>query len=459
MNKYQLMGLTISEAARLIKRGEIDPTWLVDEALKRIDSLNAQVNAFLHVMADEAQADARRASRLIQSGEYLGPLHGIPVGVKDLIDVAGAPTTAGSDFLRESIARQDAAVISLLKSAGAIIIGKTHLHEFAIGATNVNPHYGPARNPWNLAYSPGGSSGGSAAAVAASFCLGALGTDTGGSVRVPSALCGLTGIRPAVGRISTEGVIPMSWTLDAVGPMARTAEDAALLFDGMVRASGLESRPPHKLLPEMPSNWRLGVPTDGFFWQKTDPQIVSAVQHAIKTLGENGLEIVEVSLPDAEAVLRAAGVTSLSDAAAYHQERLEKQPERFGSDVRARLEWGAARTGPEYALACQQQRQWRNTLDELFDSRIDVLALPTTPVIAHRIEGSEGMSAAREMLRFTYPISLSGLPALSMPCGFSDEGFSIGLQLVAADEGTILQVAHAYQQITGWHRRLPSLDE
>jgi aspartyl-tRNA(Asn)/glutamyl-tRNA(Gln) amidotransferase subunit A len=456
MDENQLVNLTLADAATLIKERQLSPVELIEACLARIERLNPALNAFLSVVDDQAREEARSAAEAIRRGEGWGPLHGIPVGIKDLIDVAGVPTTAGSDFLRDHVAAGDADVTLQLKSAGAIIIGKTHLHEYAIGATNVNPHYGPARNPWDRDYSPGGSSGGSAAAVAASLCLGALGTDTGGSVREPSALCGLTGIRPGIGRVSTRGVIPMSWTLDTVGPMAHSAKDAALMLD-VLDVQQLTPARCMDRLEEPVEGLRLGLPEDDFFWQETDFQIVESVQGAVNTLADLGIQVVRVRLSIAHDAWRAAQVISLADAAAYHHERLEAEPGRFGDDVRARLEWGMERSGVEYALARQLGREWRQALEALFRDRVDVLALPTVPVPSHRIEGSEGPSAARELLRFTYPFSLSGLPALSAPCGFTTEGFPVGMQLVAAGEAVLTQVAHAYQRVTGWHSQRPAL--
>ena len=456
MSEPDLIQLTLSDAVSLIERGELSPHRLTEAYLARIERLNPVLNAFLTVMGESALRQARYASEALRRGERWGVLHGIPIGVKDLIDVAGVQTTAGSDFLRGNVALEDAYVVQQLKAAGAIIIGKTHLHEFAVGATNVNPHYGPARNPWNTDYSPGGSSGGSAAAVAASLCAGALGTDTGGSVRVPSALCNLTGLRPRAGRLNLQGVIPMSWTLDTVGPMAHTARDVALLMDALdpqpVGKNGYTAQ-----LDQPVGGLRVGLPVDDFFWLETDIQVVAAVRTAVERLAEVGMRPVEVSLPMSEEVPRAAGVISLSEAAAYHRERLSTGPERFGEDVRTRLEWGAQRSAVEYVLAQRTMHRWRTFLKELFGQTVDILALPTTPLPAHPIEGSEGIAAAKTLLRFTYPFSLSGLPALSLPCGFTDDGFPIGLQLVAPEERRLLQAAHAYQGITRWHLRRPIL--
>lgn len=460
MSDERLDNLTIAQAAGLIRQGDISPVALAEAYLARIAYLNPRLNAFLTVLEAGVLREARLAAEALRRGENWGPLHGIPVGVKDLIDVAGAPTTAGSDFLRDNVAAEDASVVRRLRAAGALIIGKTHLHEFAIGATTINPHYGPARNPWNPDFSPGGSSGGSAAAVAAGVCAGALGTDTGGSVRTPSALCGLTGLRPAIGQVSMQGVIPMSWTLDTVGPMAHNAEDAALLFDALdeqaaVRHADSLGTPGHAVAAV--EGLRLGLPVDGFFWDETDIDIVAAVRTAADQLAGLGLRVVEVNLPGAQAALEAAGLIGLADAAAYHRERLAEEPGRFGLDVRARLEHAASRSAADYAQARQTGREWRETLGVLFDGTIDVLATPTTPTAGHLIEGSEGVAAARQLLRFTYPISLSALPALSMPCGFSRDGLPIGMQLVAPEAGRLLCVAHAYQQVTDWHTHRPAM--
>jgi aspartyl-tRNA(Asn)/glutamyl-tRNA(Gln) amidotransferase subunit A len=453
MTEIDLTVLTLADAVAQIKGGELSPVELVKACLARIEYLNPTLNAFLTVMGDEALEQARYAAEAIRRGEDWGVLHGVPVGVKDLIDVAGARTTAGSDFLRENVAKEDAFVVQQLRGAGAIILGKTHTHEFAIGATTVNPHYGPAHNPWNVVYSPGGSSGGSAAALAASLCLGALGTDTGGSVREPAALCGLTGLRPAIGRLNTQGVIPMTPSLDVVGPMTHTALDAALMMDALdpQSASG-GSYLDH--LSQPPDGLRVGLPVDDFFWLESNIQVVAAVRRAVDKLADLGLPTVEVGLPTIEEIRGISGVIALSEAAAYHKERLESEPERFGADVRARLEDGMTYRAVDYIRALGRMAEWQRELRALFAEEIDVLAMPTVPVNAHPISGSTGTEAVRQLLRFTYPFALSGLPALSIPCGFA-EGFPIGLQLVALSEKTLLRVAHAYQRATDWHARRP----
>lgn len=447
-----LTDLTIAEASERIHAGDLSPLLLTEAYLKRIEELNPTLNAFLTVLADDAHHEAAHATVAIARRQDWGPLHGIPVALKDLIDIAGVKTTAGSDFLSQNVAQDDSPVVQGLRAAGAIIIGKTNLHEFAIGATNVNPHYGPARNPWNTDLSPGGSSGGSAVAVAAGMCPGALGTDTGGSVRLPSALCNLTGLRPALDAVSTAGVIPMSWTFDTVGPMARTAYDTALLYDAITSdpAAPFASR-----LGEPLGTLVVGLPAEDHFWQDTDLNIVSAVRTAAQQIGDLGGGLVEIELPGFADMQRHASVISLADAAAYHRERIGETPERFGEDVRARLEWGMSQSAPDYADALRALHGWKARIGNLLRHQIDVLALPVTPVPSHPIENSEGLRAARELLRFTYPISATGLPALSVPCGLTPDGLPIGLQLVATSAFTLLNAAHALQQITDWHTRRP----
>jgi aspartyl-tRNA(Asn)/glutamyl-tRNA(Gln) amidotransferase subunit A len=450
-----LTRLTLAGAAARIRSGALSPVDLVEACLARIDYLNPRLNAFLHVMAAAARRQARYAEDAIRRGEVWGPLHGVPVGVKDLIDVAGAPMTAASDFLRENVAAVDAPLVERLRAAGAIVIGKTHLHEFAIGATNVNPHYGPARNPWNLDLSPGGSSGGSAAAVAAELCPAALGSDTGGSIRVPSALCGLTGIRPAPGTVNVEGVIPVSWSLDTVGPMAHDARDAAMLLDAIDRRTGVD----HAGALDRPvRGLRIGVPEDAFYWEDTAVAVVAAVRRAADRLAGLGMQIVEIGLPDSQAAWEATGVIILADAAAYHHERLETEPERFGADVRARLESIFERSAVDYAQAQQTGREWRRTLGALFEDEVDVILTPAVALAAHPIADSDNVRAARELLRLAYPFSLSHLPALVLPCGFTQDELPVGMQIAAPDAGTLFAVAHAYQQVTPWHTRRPLLD-
>ncbi len=456
MDDYHLLNLGLVEASDLIHGGKITPLELVEATLARIERLNPTLNVYIHVMGDHALQQARYATDAIRRGEDWGPLHGIPIAVKDLIDVAGEPTTAGSDFMRGNVAKDDADVTQRLSAKGAIIVGKTNLHEFALGVTNVNPHFGAARNPWNPQTSPGGSSGGSGAAVAALMCTAALGTDTGGSVRIPAAVCGLTGIRPGKVRISTRGVIPLSITLDTVGPLARSAQDAALLVD-VLDSQPLSPAGCISHLNDPVAGLRIGVPDDPYFWLESDLEVVGAVRAALDKLSDLGMLQVTCALPLVEAALHASQVIAITEAAAYHKERLAAEPGRFGADVRARLESATKYTGIDYAQARQTGREWRQSLRDLFHEQIDVIAVPATSVPAMKIEGLDSLTAGRRMLKFNYPFSLSAMPALSLPVGFTQDGLPVGMQLVAPRESTLVRVAHAYQQVTDWHRRRPEL--
>jgi len=456
MDENALLNLGVVEASHLIHTREISPLELVQATFTRIDALNSKLNAYIHLMRDAALKQAQYATDAIQRGEDWGPLHGIPIAVKDLIDVAGEPTTAASDFFRGVVAKEDADVTQRLNSKGAIIVGKTNLHEFALGVTNINPHFGNALNPWNPETSPGGSSGGSGAAVAALMCAAALGTDTGGSVRIPAAVCGLTGIRPGKGRISTRGVVPLSGTLDAVGPMARSAQDVALLVD-LIDQDVLFPAGCVTHLRDPVAGLRIGVPTDPYFWRESNLEVVSAVRAAIDRLVDLGMAQVDIALPDVDSALRASQIIALTEAAAYHKERMATEPQRFGADVRLRLDAAAAFTGVDYAQARQTGREWRHRLRGLFHGQIDVIALPTTPVPALQIAGLDSVAAGKLMLKFNYPFSLSGMPALSFPVGLTQDGLPVGMQLVAPREATILQIAQGYQQVTDWHTRRPPL--
>lgn len=445
--------LTLSEASNLIKQGQLTPLELTEACLARIEQYDPTLNAFIEVLKEEALTEARYATKSFERGEYWGTLHGIPLAIKDNIDVTDTVSTAGGDFHDNLVATADAPVITNLQAAGALVIGKTNMHEFAVGVTTDNPHFGTCRNPWNAKHSPGGSSGGSGAAVAAGMALGALGTDTGGSVRVPSALCGLTGIRPAKGKVPTEGVFPMSWTLDTVGPMARTAKDVSLLYDALTMNNT------YSLINKSVRGTRIGLLTDDFVWMEADHQVSGAVRAAADTLSDVGMEVVEVSLPLMSEAQRAGALIGIIEAAAVHRERLDAAPERFGEDVLARLQLGQDRSGIDYAQARQRGREWRASLDEIFGSTVDLLLLPTTPIPAPEIEGNQAIKAAGVLLRLTYPFNLSALPSMSVPCGFTTDNLPIGMQLVAPDIYIQLQTAHLFQQQTDWHTRRPNLEE
>jgi aspartyl-tRNA(Asn)/glutamyl-tRNA(Gln) amidotransferase subunit A len=402
--------MTIVEAGRKFRSGELSPEALVEQLLGRIRRENPQLNAYYEVFWEEAPRAAAQAARELQSGRDRGPLHGIPIGVKDLFDVKGYRTTAGAHpGFHPPPATRDAEVIARLREAGAILLGKTALHEWAFGVSTNNAHFGPTRNPHDPTRMVGGSSGGSGAALAAGLCLGALGTDTGGSIRIPSSLCGTFGIKPTLGRISTEGVTPLSRSLDTMGPMTMSVDDAFLLLEGMC---GFRPEP----LPKP----RIVVPR-GYFLEDCDARIVDLVSRV------GSLE--ELDLGDVTAAWEANSVILLSDASAIHEERLKTHPDWFGPSVGPRLEKGLAYRGVDYARARDEQRRWTARLERVLAKDL-VLALPSTPAPATVIGDREGPLLSRLMTRFTSPFNLAGVPALCIPAGKVD-GLPVGLQLVA----------------------------
>lgn len=456
--------LSLSAAARLIESRELSPVELTDACLERIDKLEGKLNAFITVMADEARRDAAIAAEEIAGGSYRGPMHGIPVGLKDLLAVAGVRMTAGSKILGDHVAAEDGEVTLRLKEAGAVIIGKLNMHEFAYGATGVNQHYGPARNPWDPSRITGGSSSGSGAAVAAGECLGAIGTDTGGSIRIPASLCGVVGIKPTFGRVSRRGVLPLSWALDHVGPLTRTVEDGAIYLQAIAgrdlgdKSSADEPVPDYRAaLDGGVEGLRIGVP-DTYFFDGLDAEVEAAVRKAIQTLEGLGAKVAEVTLPRLDELGPALTSLMLSEATAYHQKWLNERPDDYGDSVRFRLELGATISAVSYVQAQRLReimvREWREKVFE----EVDLLATPTTSLAAPSIEESE-LTTTFNLIRLTNPFNFMAVPAVSVPCGFTAAGLPVGLQLVGRwfDEPTVLRAAHAYERSTEWHRRRPAL--
>ncbi|HVE39161.1 MAG TPA: amidase [Planctomycetota bacterium] len=415
--------LTIVETGRKFRSRELSPETLVEMYLDRIRRDNPKLNAYYEVFWDEARQAAAEASRELRSGLDRGPLHGIPIGVKDLFDVKGYRTTAGAHpGFHPAAAIEDASVIARLRAAGAILLGKTSLHEWAFGVSTNNAHFGPTRNPHDPTRMVGGSSGGSGAALAADLCLGALGTDTGGSIRIPSSLCGTVGIKPTLGRVSTQGVTPLSRSLDTVGPMARTVDDAFLLLDALCG-----------FRPEPTPQPRIVVP-EGYFLDDCDPRIIALVSRV------GALE--KVDLGDVKAVWEANGVILLSDASSVHEGRLREHPDWFGESVGPRLQMGLGLRGVDYARAREEQRQWTTRLERIL-GKDTVLAVPSTPAPATIIGDREGAPLSRLMTRYTSPFNLAGVPVLCLPAGMVD-GLPVGLQLVAgAGQESLLRTAAA----------------
>jgi len=463
-----LTTLTIAEASRQMASKEFSPVELIQAALERIATLNPQLNAFITVLEDQARAAAKAAEREIMSGQRRGPLHGIPIALKDLCATKGVRTTSGSKILQDYIPLDDATVASRLADAGTILLGKLHMNEFAYGPDGDNVHYGRVRNPWDLERITGGSSSGSGAAVAASLCLGAMGTDTGGSIRIPSALCGIAGLKPTYGRVSRYGITPLSWSLDHAGPMAKTVEDAALLLQAM---AGYDAKDPGSAQRPVPDyaaalsgdvrGLRLGIPQE-YFFEMIDPEVEGAVHQGIEVMRGLGASVHRVSWPSLRYATLAALIIVLAEASAFHDTWIRTRPQDYQPDVALRLKWGLLLPASAYlkaqrlrALMCREVAQlWR---------QVDVLVTPATMMAAphpgetHVQIGNRQMSTREALLRPMRPFNLTGLPAMSVPCGFTSTGLPIGLQIAGKpfDETTVLRVAHAYEQHTDWHRRKP----
>jgi aspartyl-tRNA(Asn)/glutamyl-tRNA(Gln) amidotransferase subunit A len=458
----EFTALTLLEAAQLIENREISPVELTQAHLARIADLDPRLNAFITLTPEAALQTARQAESAIGDGRYLGPLHGIPLALKDLYETAGVRTTAGSKIFAGHVPEKDCAAWERLHSAGAINLGKLNLHEIALGVTNNNPHFGACHNPWALDRSPGGSSGGSGAALAAGLCLGALGSDTGGSIRIPASLCGVVGLKPTYGRVSLRGVIPLSWNLDHAGPMARRVRDAAVLLQAI---AGYDPLDPYCINIPVPDfvrhidgdvrGWRIALAQDDFF-AKADEQVLAAVRKAANIFKGLGAQVSQVEFPGAYDAAKANGLMTPSDAAAFYKDQLQDRPQDFGEDVRQRLQTGAVYTSTEYILARRSQTMLRSQFEGFFD-KFDVLLTPTTPVPAPGLEGPNAVEQARLLTRFTAPFNLTGLPALSVPCGFTLDGLPIGLQIIGSPwaESKILNAGFAYERATEWHKRKP----
>jgi aspartyl-tRNA(Asn)/glutamyl-tRNA(Gln) amidotransferase subunit A len=457
------MGLpfsTITQAQQAIRSKSISPLELTQIYLDRIAALNPKLNAFITITADSALNEARAATDAITRAS---PLHGIPIALKDLFDVCGVVTTAGSILLKDNIANEDAFVVKRLRETGAIFLGKLNMHEWALGVTNINPHFGACHNPWNTDYITGGSSGGSAAALATGLCLGSLGSDTGGSIRIPSSLCGIVGLKPTYGRVSTRGVVPLAWSLDHVGPMGRCVDDVEILFNiinGYDAADPYSTQPSHISATETARThqFRIGVP-DEYFFTDLHPETETAYRAALKTFSEMNCELRDVSLPDFAVSEKASAKILLAEAATFHQERIKRHANQIGEDVLTRLKSGTEVTGIEYATARRTQMEWRRKMEALFES-IDALVLPATPMPATPIAGSDPLQLSQgNLTRFTRMFNLTGNPAMVLPCGFTSSDLPIGLQIVGPHwhEHRLLAIARLYEQATEWHTRTPEM--
>ncbi len=466
----ELHWLSVTDLARGISTKEVSPVEAVRAHLDRIAALDGDLRAFITVTTDAALDAARSAEAELASGREVGPLHGVPFALKDLFDTADVRTTGGSKILADRVPTADSTVARRLRAAGAILLGKLNMHEFAYGPEGLNAHYGTSRNPWDAADTriAGGSSSGSGVAVAAGLASFALGSDTGGSIRIPAALCGIVGLKPTYGRVSRAGVLPLAWSMDHVGPMTRTAADAALLL--RVMAGYDPADPTTSVLPAVDYTAALTGSVKGlrvgllrsFFMEAAAPDVRQAVEAAAKTLTSLGATVDEVQLGHVGDVAAASLAIVGAEALAYHAEWVRTRPGDYQPDVLERLRMGAFVSGVHYVRAQQARALFRATVDEALAKR-DVLLAPATPIVATRVGerdavlGDGKADVRASLIRLTRPFNFSGHPACAMPCGFTAGGLPIGMQIVGRpfDEATVLRAADAYQRATDWHTRRP----
>jgi aspartyl-tRNA(Asn)/glutamyl-tRNA(Gln) amidotransferase subunit A len=449
--------------ATMLRSKSISPVDLTEECLARIERLNPTLNAFVTVTADAALAQAREAEAEIQRGNWRGPLHGVPIGIKDLIDTAGIRTTAASGLFRDRIPTEDAEIVRRVKDAGAVLLGKQNLHEFAYGGSSMVSYFGEVHNPWDPAYIAGGSSGGSAAAVAAGLGYGAIGTDTAGSIREPAALCGVVGLKPTYGRVSVRGVIPLSVSLDHVGIITPTVADAAVILQAIAGFDAKDSRSADVPVPDYLSGMRqktlrrIGVPRT-FFFDDLDAEVDSALKQALSVLALMRLDIRDIELP----VLTDRKLQS-AESYAYHAEFVARSPELYQPETLRRIRAGENVSAADLLARRRELEQSRRQIGEIFE-KVDLLVTATTPIPAPSVtelKESPERLRTRELLllRNTRPANVWGLPAISIPCGFTQTGLPIGLQIIGPHwgEAKILQLADAYEQATAWHKSVPKI--
>ncbi len=456
--------LTLKGASELVRRKTVSPVELTATCLKRIEAYNPALNAFIAVTRDQAMEAARAMEAEQLRGRWRGPLHGIPIALKDNIDTAGIRTTAASELFKDRVPSADAEVVRRLKNAGAILLGKTNLHEFAYGGSSSVSYFGPVHNPWALDRIPGGSSGGSAAATATGLCFGSLGTDTAGSVRIPASYCGIVGFKPTYGRVSNRGVVPLSWTLDHVGPLCRTVEDAALMLGVVAGYDELDPSTSEVPVPDYrspleteTSKLRLGIPQTPFF-DALDQEITKAVEAAIEVLRKLTKSIDKIILPPTSIPVDEIYVTVRSvEGYAYHSQWIAESPEKYQAATRERIVRNSAEIkAPAYAQARRELDLLRREIKKVFTT-VDLLVTPTMPSPPVLI--AQAASPTAVSIRNTSPFDVLELPAISIPCGFTISGLPIGLQIVGAPfaETTVLALAQAYERETEWHRRHPAL--
>jgi aspartyl-tRNA(Asn)/glutamyl-tRNA(Gln) amidotransferase subunit A len=452
MNSEHDFGLV--EAGELIRSCRLSPVELTHECLARIERLNPALNAFITVTADLALEQARRAEAEVMAGNWRGPLHGIPIGLKDLIETEGIRTTAASNQFRDRIPAQDAELVRQLNEAGAVIVGKLNLHEFAFGGSGIVSAFGAVKNPWDLERITGGSSSGAAAAVAAGLCMAAIGTDTAGSVRCPAALCGIVGHRPSAGVWSTRGVIPLARSFDTAGPMTRTVRDATVLLHALA-ASPITT----ELIEEDISGLRIGVARSGFF-DDLEPDVALSVDEALAVIKKvvAGVRDVQLQVSRDRTIFNA-------EIYQYHEETVTRRPELYDPRTLPRIQKCAGISATDYSRAWRALGEERSMAERIFDE-VDAVITPTVPMAAPKIAELESLGTAelrsfetKYLLRNTAPFSSLYWPSVSVPCGFTRGGLPVGLQISARPgaDALALRVAHAYEQATEWHKRQPPI--
>jgi len=442
--------LTIVELSEALRLRKISPVELTRACLEKIAKLNSSLNAFITLTTEHAMQQAQIAEQEIRRADWRGPMHGIPIGLKDLIDTAGILTTAASKLYKERVPTQDAEIVAHLNRAGAILLGKQNLHEFAYGGSSMVSYYGTVRNPWNTACIAGGSSGGSAAAVSAGLGYGAIGTDTAGSIREPAALCGVVGIKPTYGCVSAQGVIPLSTSLDHVGPIARTVADATILLRAITSGEHL---PPEDFLTawtHSQNKLRVGVART-FFFDDLHPEIAGAIEESLQTIAPLGAELRDVTLaPDSDRTVQAA------ESYAFHAAHVAKSPELYQAETLRRIKTGEKISAEDYHRQLAELKAQRARIHDVFET-IDVIVTPTTPIPAPKIDDLEKNPEQLRpheliLLRNTRPFNVWGLPTVSIPCGLTSAGLPIGLQIAGPPgrEDVLLQFAHGCEEAIGW---------
>ena len=470
MPPADLTRLSIAEAADRIRRRALSATELTRAYLERIARRDGELHAYITVLEQAALAAAAAADREIAGGSYRGPLHGIPIALKDLVMTRGVRTTCGGRILKDWVPETDATVAVRLAQAGAILLGKLNMHEFAYGPTGVNAVYGTPRNPWDAARIPGGSSSGSGVAVAAGLAAGALGTDTGGSIRIPAAFCGIVGLKPSYGRVSRAGVIPLAWSLDHVGPMTRTVTDAALMLQVLAGRDVADPSTAALPVPDYQAalqadlhGVRLGIPRD-FFFAHLEPEIRDAVQATVQRLEGQGAAMEEVHLPHISLAGAASFAIMRAEATAYHEPYLRTRPADYGADVRGRLMTGQFLPATQYLKGQRARQVLRAEVDATL-VRVHALLAPATPLPAPPLDMREvtveGVTQDVRLwiTRYTAPINVTGHPVLAVPCGLTAGGLPIGLQIIGRhfDEGTILRIGRAVEAQDPLEGRWPPL--